>query len=167
MICCRGRTNCLTFAKKKIWSLLEPGLAPVLFLLDGCGWSVTKEISKAPRPDFVSSLGALLYFQIDAVQILELKYSTSSQTVVIGLLCREIGSIPWFWIWLARVFALWMLLSWWWLYPWWNGGWWLKIEAASQFLPDDFLNPVYSIPGGKSNLNFNICRCFSKIENKI
>ena len=27
--------------KKKIWSLLEPGLAPVLFLLDGCGWAVT------------------------------------------------------------------------------------------------------------------------------
>ena len=26
-----------------------------------------KEISKAHRPDFVSSLGALLYFQIDVV----------------------------------------------------------------------------------------------------
>ena len=27
--------------KKIIWSLLEPGLAPVLFLLDGYGWAVT------------------------------------------------------------------------------------------------------------------------------
>ena len=26
------------------------------------------------------------------------KYSTSSQTVVNGLLCREIGSMPWHWI---------------------------------------------------------------------
>lgn len=28
--------------KNKIWNLLEPGLAPALFLLDGCGWVVTK-----------------------------------------------------------------------------------------------------------------------------
>ena len=56
--------------------------------------------------DIKSGLWTLLYFQIDAVQILEFKYSTSSQTVVSGLLCRETGSIPWFWIWLARVFAL-------------------------------------------------------------
>ena len=27
--------------KKKIWGLLEPDLAPALFLLDGCGWAVT------------------------------------------------------------------------------------------------------------------------------
>ena len=54
----------------------------------------------------IRSVWALLYFQIMPNQILAFKYSTSSQTVVSGLLCREIGSIPWFWIWLARVFAL-------------------------------------------------------------
>lgn len=56
---------------------------------------------KKPTDRIKSSLWALLYFQV-----LEFKYSTSFQTVVRGLLCREIGSIPWFWIWLARVFAL-------------------------------------------------------------
>ena len=33
--------------KKKIWSLLEPGLAPALFLLDGCGWAVTIKLLTA------------------------------------------------------------------------------------------------------------------------
>lgn len=53
---------------------------------------------QSPQARYKSSLWALLYFQIDVVQILEFKYSTSSQAVVNGLLCREIGSMPWHWI---------------------------------------------------------------------
>lgn len=56
--------------------------------------------------DIKSGLWTLLYFQIDAVQILEFKYFTSSQTVVSGLLCREIGSMPWLRTCSVRAFAL-------------------------------------------------------------
>ena len=43
----------------------------------------------------------------------------------------------------------------------------MRLAAASRFLPDDFLNPVYSILGRKSNFDFEICKYSAKIKNKI
>lgn len=65
------------------------------------GFSTTPKARSGMR-----SVWALLYFQKVPNQILEFKYSTSSQTVVRGLLCREIGSMPWLRICSVRTFAL-------------------------------------------------------------